>query len=198
VVTEIDVLAAQQRENPEPYEATYPVPWFIVVLVGCMMAFGIVYIVEANVNIASELGDGRSLAELSGEQPASGAKVDGAALFATACVACHQATGAGLPGVFPPLAGSEWVNGKEATLAAIVLHGISGSINVKGAPYTGAMPAFKEQFSDDQIAAVLTHIRAQWGNTGAPVSAATVGAVREQLKDRTTPFAGEKDLLALP
>lgn len=194
----LDVPPAQRRENPEPYEATQPIPWFMVGLVGCLMAVGIAYIVESNVDTPSELGDGRSLTELSGERPASGAKVDGAALFATACVACHQATGAGLPGVFPPLAGSEWVNGKEATLAAIVLHGINGSINVEGASFTGAMPAFKVQFSDEQLAAVLSHIRAQWGNAGAPVSAAAVGAVRERLKDRTAPFAGEKELLALP
>jgi hypothetical protein len=45
---------------------------------------------------------------------------------------------------------------------------------------------------------VLSHIRTQWGNAGAPVSAATVGLVRERLKGRTAPFAGEKELLALP
>ena len=197
-MNESDVAPAQRRENPEPTEGANPIPWFVIVLVGCLAAFCIAYIVHANVDTPSEWGDGRSRAELAGEQPAAGAKVDGAALFASACVACHQASGAGLPGVFPPLAGSEWVTGKESTVAAIVLHGISGPINVKGAGYAGAMPAFKDQFSDEQLAAVLSHVRSQWGNAGAPVSAATVAQVREQLKSRTAPFAGQTELEALP
>lgn len=192
-----DVTAAQRRENPDPHEAANPMPWFVIILVGCLAAFCIVYIVEANVETPSEQGDGRSLAELAGDKPAAGTKVDGAALFASVCAACHQPTGAGLPGVFPPLAGSEWVNGKETTMTAIVLHGVSGPLNVKGTRFNGAMPAFKEQFSDEQLAAVLSHVRSQWGNTGAPVSVATVAKVREQLKARTTPFAGDTELQAL-
>ncbi|MEP7295327.1 MAG: cytochrome c [Burkholderiales bacterium] len=193
-----DVTAAQRRENPDPHEVANPIPWFVVILVGCLAALCIVYIVEANVDTPSEWGDSRSAAELAGKRPTAGAKVDGAALFASACVACHQTTGAGLHGVFPPLAGSEWVNGKETTMAAIVLHGISGEITVKGSSYAGTMPAFKDQFSDEQLAAVLTHVRAQWGNAAAPVAASTVATVREQMKARTAPFSGGKELGALP
>ncbi len=194
----IDITPQQQRENAEPYEGTRPIPWFVVVLVGCLAALCIVYIVEANVDTPSEWGDSRAREELAGGRPAPGAKVDGAALFASTCAACHQATGAGLPGVFPPLAGSEWVGGKETTVAAIVLHGIAGSITVKGSDYAGAMPAFKDQFSDEQLAAVLTHVRSQWGNARSPINAATVATVRERLKSRTTPFSGGTELEALP
>ena len=193
-----DVTPQQRRENAEPHEGSAPIPWFVLVLVGCLAALCIVYIVEANVDTPSEWGDSRTRAELAGGRPAAGAKVDGAALFASACVACHQATGAGLPGVFPPLAGSEWVSGKETTMAAIVLYGVAGPITVKGSSYAGAMPAFKDQFTDEQLAAVLTHVRSQWGNAGSPVSAATVAIVREQLKARTAPFAGAAELQALP
>ena len=192
-----DITPQQQRENAEPYEGSSPIPWFVIVLVGLLASLCIVYIVEANVDTPSEWGDSRTRAELAGERPVAGAKADGAALFASACVACHQANGAGLPGVFPPLAGSEWVAGKETTMAAIVLHGIAGSITVKGSNYAGAMPAFKDQFSDEQLAAVLTHVRSQWGNAGSPISAATVATVREQLKARTTPFTGGAELQAL-
>ena len=197
-MTNAEIAVQQRREHPEPYEQTGPIPWFVFVLTACLMTFGIVYIVRANVDTPSEWGDGRTHVELAGTRPAQGTKIDGAALFASACVACHQATGSGLPGVFPPLAGSEWVQGKESTVAAIVLQGLSGSINVKGAAYAGAMPSFKAQFSDEQIAAVLSHIRAEWGNGAAPISSATVASVREQLKARTEPFAGEKELAALP
>ena len=193
-----DITPQQQRENAEPYEGSSPIPWFVIVLVGFLASLCIVYIVEANVDTPSEWGDSRTRAELAGERPVAGAQVDGAALFASACVACHQANGAGLPGVFPPLAGSEWVAGKETTMAAIVLHGIAGSITVKGSNYAVAMPAFKDQFSDEQLAAVLTHVRSQWGNAASPISAATVATVREQLKARTAPFAGGAELQALP
>jgi mono/diheme cytochrome c family protein len=193
-----DVTPAQRREHPDPHEGASPIPWFVVMLVGCLAAFCVVYIVEADVGTPSEQGDGRSVAELAGNRPAAGAQVDGRALFASVCAACHQAAGTGLPGVFPPLAGSEWVNGKETTMAAIVLHGISGPITVKGSAFNGAMPAFKDQLGDDQVAAVMSHVRSQWGNTGAPVSAATITRVREQLKARTAPFAGGAELATLP
>jgi mono/diheme cytochrome c family protein len=163
-----------------------------------MAAFGVVYIAYSDVDTPSSLGDGRTRAELAREPQASVSKVDGAALFASMCVACHQATGQGLPGVFPPLAGSEWVTGKETTLAAIVLHGVSGPLTVKGANYSGAMPAFKEQLDDAQIAAVLSHLRSQWGNGSAAVEVPIVAKVREATKSRNGPFAGGEELEALP
>jgi mono/diheme cytochrome c family protein len=108
-------------------------------------------------------------------------------------VACHQATGLGVAGVFPPLAGSEWVTGDEVVLTHILLHGVNGEMVVKGNTYNGAMPAWNSM-SDGEIAAVITFIRAEWGNTAAPVLEATVKAQREATKDRTEPYQGGKDL----
>jgi mono/diheme cytochrome c family protein len=195
---EPEILAQQQRENPEPHERSNPIPWPMGLLVAAMLAFGIVYIASSEVDTPSSWGDGRTQAELAGEPRASSAKVDGAALYASACAACHQATGQGLPGVFPPLAGSEWVNGNEATLAAIVLHGVNGPLTVMGSSYSGAMPAFKQQLDDAQIAAVLSHLRSQWGNGSASVEASTVAKVRDATKTRGGPFAGGEELKALP
>ena len=182
----------QQRENPDPHEQSRPMPWPMIALVALLIAFGIVYISRSDIETPAAWGDGRSAAELAGAKP--GAKVDGAALYASLCVACHQAAGQGLPGVFPPLAGSEWVQGKDSTAAAILLHGITGSLTVKGAAYNGAMPPFKDQLSDEQIAAVLTHVRSQWGNQAAAVSPDTVAKAREEHKARTASFAGDKEL----
>ncbi|MDY0749051.1 c-type cytochrome [Paucibacter sp. R3-3] len=193
-MTPIDILPQQGRENPEPVEQSNPVPWWVLALVVLMMSIGIVYIVDADIETPARWGDGRQQSELSGPKKSGAAKVDGGALFASLCVACHQASGQGLPGVFPPLAGSEWVKGKDSTVAAIVLHGITGSITVKGTVYNGSMPTFKDQLSDAQIAAVLSHIRSQWGNDAPPVTEQTVGQARETNKARTTPFAGDKDL----
>ncbi|MBV8125017.1 MAG: cytochrome c [Burkholderiaceae bacterium] len=191
---EVQVSRQQARENPDPHEATNPIPWPLLALVALLVAFGIVYIGRSQIDTPSTWGDGRDVSELAGERKSSAAKADGAAIFASRCVACHQATGQGLPGVFPPLAGSEWVQGKDSTVAAILLHGINGAITVKGTSYNGAMPAFKDQLSDDQIAAVLSHVRSQWGNTAAPVTADTVAKAREEHHARSAPFAGEKEL----
>lgn len=189
-----DISPQQERENPDPQERTNPVPWPMFGLAALLVGFGVVYILQEDIQTPAVWGDGRSAAELAGGTKTTGAKVDGAALFASLCVACHQATGQGLPGVFPPLAGSEWVIGNEATAAAILLHGIHGPLTVKGTVYNGVMPAFGGQLNDEQIAAVLTHIRSQWGNAAVPVTAETVAAAREAHKARTAPFEGDKGL----
>jgi mono/diheme cytochrome c family protein len=189
---------SERREYQEPSEGTRPVPWYVAVMTGCLAAICIAYIVHANVDTPSEWGDARSASELSSGPLAAGARVDGSALYASSCAACHQATGLGLPGAFPPLAGSEWVKGKATTGAAIVLHGITGPLTVNGVGYSGAMPAFKDRFDDAQLAAVLTYVRSQWQNGAPAADAATVSRVREQLKSRTGPFSGGAELEALP
>ncbi len=193
-----EIHPQQQRENPEPQEGSNPMPWFVIVLTALLLGFGVLYIARSAIVNAPAFGDGRSSAELQGAAPASaGAAVDGAAIYASRCVACHQAGGVGLPGVFPPLAGSEWVAGKETTLAALVLHGVSGALTVKGSTYNGAMPAFGTQLQDAELAAVLTHVRSQWGNRAAPVTADTVAAVRKETATRTEPFKGDAELMPL-
>ena len=193
-----EIHPQQRRENPEPQEVENPMPWFVIVLTALVLAFGVLYIARSAIFGAPAQGDGRSAAELQGAAPAAaGAAVDGAAVYASRCMACHQASGAGLPGVFPPLAGSEWVTGKETTLVALVLHGASGSLTVKGSTYNGVMPAFGAQLQDAELAAVLTHVRSQWGNGAAPVIADTVATVRQETAARTEPFKGDAELVPL-
>jgi mono/diheme cytochrome c family protein len=83
------------------------------------------------------------------------------------CQGCHQATGAGLPKVFPPLAGHvpEILAAKDGRsyLIDVLLWGLQGEITVKGEKYTGVMPAFNT-LTDAQMADVLNHISTQWGN----------------------------------
>lgn len=137
-----------------------------------LTGFGLVDITQANIETPSSWGDGRTRAELAGtkkDPPAGGGKVDGAAILACLCVAGHQATSPGLPGVFPPLVASEWVLGKNTSTAAILLHGISGALTVKGLAWKAAMPTFRDQLSNEQIAAVLSNLRSQLGNTVAAV-----------------------------
>ncbi|MEO8600090.1 MAG: cytochrome c [bacterium] len=187
-------IEAQQREQPDPYEGNHPIPRFILVIIALVFSFGIYYIATSNLSDAPELGDHRTMADLTAQTGAKSGVVDGAQIYAAQCVACHQANGGGIPGVFPPLAGSEWVAGKEAVLAQILLHGISGSLTVKGTVYNGQMPVFQDKLSDAEIGAVLTHVRSHFGNTAGKIDAALVKTEREANKDRKLPWNGDDDL----
>src|SRR5690625_2298183 len=89
------------------------------------------------------------------------------AAYAASCASCHQATGAGLPGAFPPLAGHAAdvhnAEGGREVLLHTVLYGMMGPIEVDGVTYNGAMPAW-QQLPDGDIALVLNHITNAWGN----------------------------------
>lgn len=111
--------------------------------------------------------------------------------FELVCATCHQVTGLGVPGVYPPLAGSEWVAGSEERIIRILLHGLKGPVSVKGTTYSAAaMPAFGKvagsgyNWSDDRIAAVLTYVRASFGNTASAITPEQVAAAHAKEADR--------------
>jgi mono/diheme cytochrome c family protein len=113
---------------------------------------------------------------------------DGKQVYATTCAACHQATGLGVEGTYPPLAGSEWVTGDEGKLVRIVLHGLTGPVEVAGETYAGAMPPWAGVLKDADIAAVTTYLRSTWGNKAAPITESTVASIRSSTKARTAPW----------
>jgi mono/diheme cytochrome c family protein len=123
--------------------------------------------------------------------PAPAAPVDPMALgknvYGNTCANCHQASGEGQPGSYPPLAGSEWVLGDKQALYAIVLHGLQGPLTVKGGTYgTQQMLGWGTTLTDSKIAAVMTYIRASWGNTADAVKPEDITAARAK-------FAGKGD-----
>jgi len=93
----------------------------------------------------------------------------GGKVYAAHCVACHQATGKGMPPAFPALDGSKVVNGPKAAQVALVLGGKAGT----------AMASFA-RLSDSEIASVVTFTRNSWGNkTGEAILPAEVKAARQ-------------------
>lgn len=118
---------------------------------------------------------------------AAGAAANGAELF-TRCAACHQASGLGMPGAYPPLAGSEWLVNNPEVPIRIVLHGLQGPITVKGASFNNAMTPFADQLSDAEVAAILSYERSSWGNSASAVTAEQVKSVRDATKSQTTPW----------
>jgi cbb3-type cytochrome c oxidase subunit III len=103
---------------------------------------------------------------------------DGKTIFTSKCAACHQANGAG-GGPYPPLAANADVTSADTSgVIATVLNGRSGPIQVNGKTFSGAMPAWKDQLSNDDIAAVLTYVRSAWTNKAAAVTADQVAVAR--------------------
>jgi cytochrome c oxidase cbb3-type subunit II len=110
--------------------------------------------------------------------PADAAR--GRDLYLAHCSACHQASGEGVPGVFPPLKGSGVVNKDDAAKhLQVVLNGIQGG-KAGGVVYPSAMPPFAGALSDADIADVVDYERTSWGNHGKPVTAAEVAAERSK------------------
>jgi mono/diheme cytochrome c family protein len=112
---------------------------------------------------------------------------NGAELF-TRCAACHQATGLGVPGAYPPLAGSEWLLNNPEVPIRIVLHGLQGDITVKNTKFNNAMTPFGDQLSDAEIAAIISYERSSWGNAASKITAEQVASVRAGTKSQTTPW----------
>lgn len=116
------------------------------------------------------------------------------------CIACHQASGLGLPGQFPPLVGSEWVDGGTARLGAILLHGINGPFKVAGQSYNQLMPPWNT-LSDEKLAQVITYVRREFGSLpegdDGVVTTEMIKAAREKFSGQAGPYT-EADLLAIP
>jgi mono/diheme cytochrome c family protein len=143
--------AAIEREHPEPMADVTPIPLWLTALCGFAVAAAGMYLGlfhgGFSGDVFSEMNS--SPIQVFGEAP--GAKKEevarpltaaekGKVVYSGICQACHQANGQGLPGTFPPLAKSEWVNGSEKRIIAIILKGLQGPITVEGKQFTNVMP----------------------------------------------------------
>jgi len=115
----------------------------------------------------------------------------GQAVYSRTCIACHQPTGMGLPPVFPPLAGSEWVAMSPSIPVRNILQGMQGAVTVKGVTYNGMMPPVAG-LTDRDIADVVTYVRNSFGNSGAEVTEADVKAIKDKYADRKTPWTADE------
>jgi mono/diheme cytochrome c family protein len=172
----------ETRELAEPEEGGEPVPRFVWLATAGLVVWGFAYFLLYTGGRDEVGGDGRTPAP----EVVASTSADGGAIYASRCASCHQPEGKGVPGAFPPLAGSPWPTGAEEVPVRIVLHGLQGPIDVLGVTYQGAMPAFGAQLGDAEVAAVLTHVRKSFGNTAGPINEAQVAVVRAV--ERATPW----------
>lgn len=102
----------------------------------------------------------------------------GKRVFSQTCFACHQLNGEGIPGVFPPLAKSDFLMADKNRAIVAVIKGLSGQISVNGKDYNGVMPPVA--INEDQVAQVLTYIRNEWGNSSDIITVDEVRKVRAE------------------
>lgn len=192
------------RENPEPTSSNAPIPLALTSVFFVIIFLAGIYLALNSGGFRSDVFSPKLVSWSGGGAGGVAAPVDpkvvGKRIYTQNCVVCHQTSGLGMPGQFPPLVGSEWVVGGDWVadnhLVSILLHGMQGAVQVKGVTYNNAMPPWK-QLKDDQIAAVLTYIRSEWGNAAAPISPEYVKSMRDKTTARTEPWS-QKELKAMP
>lgn len=191
------------REHKDPRDGYEPVGIWLIVFIFALTFWGGMYLAYNSGGFQSDVFNPTKVAWDGGGAAVQAGPPDpmvlGKKVFTRNCAVCHQATGLGVPGQFPPLAGSEWVLSQDwhgdNHLVKIVLKGLQGPVTVKGQQFNNAMTPW-EQLKDEEIAAVLTFIRNEWGNSAPPISAQFVAEVRAST-ERSEPWT-QKDLQAIP
>jgi mono/diheme cytochrome c family protein len=157
-----------------------------------------------NTALAAPPAEGAPAQEGAGEPQAAGGAGDagagGQAAYEANCASCHQVTGQGAPGAFPPLTGHvpALYNADRSYLINLLLYGLQGEIQVQGQPYNGQMPAW-QQLSDDDIAGILNYVSTAWGNEGAlqdfqPYQADEVASTRDAALSADEVYALRQEL----
>ena len=191
-----NVHAAAHREHSVGTPGAVPMPHWLMALCGVAIfwagtsfsgGFGGSYFSADNYSVHPGSGGGPARGGGPGGPAPEQTTADlGKTYFTQNCVACHQANAMGIPNTYPPLAGSEYVNGGSWRLGMILLKGLQGMVTVEGHQYNGAMPAWEKTLTDKKIAAILTYVRGDFGNHGGPITP-------DQIADARKEFAGHPD-----
>ncbi len=204
-----DVHSAARREHEDPGFSAVPVPLWLMAVAGVAIFWAGAYLGMFSGGFSGDVYNERSglpqtttagapqAGQAGGAPQASSVVDEGKRYFTQNCVSCHQATGLGVPGQYPPLAKSEIVNGGSRRLAMILLKGLIGPIKVSGTEYNGAMPVWEKTLTDKKIAAILTYIRQEWGNSAPPIEPEQIAAARKEYAGRTDSWSAA-DILAVP
>lgn len=201
--------AAIQREKTEPRVGLEPLSIWLIAVYGLAIFCGGAYLGRYAGNFSGDGLDplgGAARTVKAGTVGAGGGALTaalspadrGKKIFSANCATCHQASGLGVAGQYPPLAGSEYVMGGTRRLGMILLKGLEGPVTVKGAMYGSAvMQPWEKTLTDAKIADVLSYIRQEWGNTGGPVAPEGLASLRKELAGHPGSYK-EPDLKAVP
>lgn len=201
-----------KNEKFEPIEGSnfrlLNIPFGLLMM---LIGHGVTYLYFKTNNTQLGFGDSRSVnpvaevlekeAQSSSSQEVRIVKVDlkkGKKIYKRSCSACHQADGMGVSGAFPPLGGSEWVNGSKERLASIMILGLNGKIHVNGEDFEGSMPAFKNdrkfKKKTENFSHVLSFIRNSFGNKTDAIEMGTIEKALKRWANREEPLNGQEEL----
>ncbi len=202
--------AIERREHSVGTPGSVPVPIWLMSVCGVALFWAGAYLGMFSGGFSAEVynpleGSAKLFATTStkaaggpgGEQQADSPVAQGKRFFTQNCVSCHQSSGLGVAGQYPPLAKSEYVNGTPKRLAMILLKGLQGPVTVGGVNFNNAMPAWEKTLADKKIAAILTYVRQDWGNTAGEITPEQIAAARKEFAARGEPWS-EGDLKAIP
>jgi len=173
------------QSGPEPVAERWTVPIWLIVVFALLFYWSQLFLAQNaggfSKDVYSPYHSFEAVDLANPQDPMAKQRAEGRKIFEGTCAACHQLTGLGKEGTAPPLSGSEWVQAPGGDrIVRIVLNGLTGPISVKGQEFNLTMVPWRDNFSDDQIAAVLSYVRSQWDNKGGPISPELVKAARAE------------------
>lgn len=182
------VHAQLQKTKPEKTDGYSMLPLVLLGLMCTAVFFGSIYLAHYSLRFDPLVYNEHASREKPGAVkvvPLTRAQL-GKKVFDMTCITCHQASGQGQAGLYPPLVASEWAVGSEERIIRIVLHGLNGPIKVEGKDFNNVMAPLGETLKDEQIANVLSYVRSAWGNNASEVQPETVAKVRAETAARKT------------
>lgn len=184
-------------ETSEPTVTRSAAPMWIIVVTLTLLFFGGLFLDSHggwfDAKVYAPYNSAEKLESFQPKSGAAAAAAQGKKIYDAICGICHGPDGNGKPGQAPPLAGSEWVLAKGVNrLVHIPLAGVSGTLKVEGKEWNLNMAAMGAALSDSDLAAVLTYMRASWGNKAGEVTADDVKKVRDAMGGHAQPMTGEQ------
>lgn len=184
-----DIHQAALRERVLPEEGNETGPWWLYAIILVTFAFGFFYIGFYFGEFTYQPHQ-LYISQAESEAPAEEAELSqmelGENIYGRVCSTCHQSNGEGVDGAFPTLVGTDYVTGNVGRFAGIIVHGLYGEMEVNGDTYNGNMPAWGEEISDEEVAAVMTYVRNSFGNNSSDVPVDSIKSYRETYGDRTS------------
>lgn len=190
----MQVHARLQNQKPEKPNGYSAMPLALLGIMCTAIFLGSIYLVHHSIRfdpLVTNEHAKRAKPGVAGATQLTRAQM-GKRIFLANCAACHQPTGQGIPGQYPPLAGSEWAQGNEERIIRIVLHGLNGPLVVEGKEFNNVMAPLGGVLKDEQIANVLSYIRSEWGNKAPEVQPETVSKVRGETASRNTYWTADE------
>ena len=187
-IREVHPPTRSHSNDPEPSVAPGHLPFWTYILLAVGLFWAMVYLDSHaggfNSRVYQRFASSNELVNLIPYDPERAAFNMGSGVYNRTCMPCHQPSGMGTPGLFPPLAGSEWVLAPDPSrIIRIAQNGLSGPVTVKGQQWALLMPPIAKDagLSDQEFAAVLTYVRKSWGNDAPLVTPQQVAAVRKEI-----------------